>query len=194
MFDNRSKLSRFDNSISNLGNRNSWVTNDQGWADALSAPYRGDKGRNYEGGIRVAAFISPPNSNSQGTVSNSMLTVMDILPTILDLANIDENSINLTKKDALPIRGKSFATLIDNSEFQAHKANEAIALDHSGYSWLTEGDWKILRIQGEDEWQLYNLANDPKELNNIALLNRNKLIDLVSKFDQHANKIGIIKR
>ena len=194
MFDHRSQLSRFDNSLENLGNRNSWVNNDQGWADALSAPYRRDKGSLYEGGIRVAAFIRPPNSEASGRVSNSMLTVMDVLPTMLDLADVDESIVNSSGQKVLPIRGKSFASLLHNTDSQVHSNDEYIALDHAGHSWLTEGDWKILRVATEEDWQLYNVSNDPRELDNLATTHKGKLLDLVQKFQSHANQNGIIKR
>ena len=123
-----------------------------------------------------------------------MLTVMDVLPTMLDLADVDESIVNSSGQKVLPIRGKSFASLLHNTDSQVHSNDEYIALDHAGHSWLTEGDWKILRVATEEDWQLYNVSNDPRELDNLATTHKGKLLDLVQKFQSHANQNGIIKR
>lgn len=192
IFDNRSQMARIDNSLENLGNRNSWVNVGQGWADAQSAPFREEKGSQFEGGIRVPAFILPPNSYETGRISSSFLTVMDVMPTMMELAGIEESSY--PQRGQLPIRGKSFASLLENTETVVHAADEAIALDHAGLSFLMEGDWKIMRRVDADNWQLYNTAEDPNELEDLAQQNPQKLNDLVIKYQAHADDIGILRR
>ncbi len=192
IFDQRSNLARFDNSLENLGNPTSWVNVGQGWADAQSAPYREEKGSPFEGGIRVPAFIRPPQPVDNGRISNSLLTVMDVMPTIMELAGIQES--NYPQQGLLPIRGKSFAALLNNTEQRVHAEDEAIALDHAGLSFMREGDWKILRKVGSDEWQLFNTGQDPRELNNLAASNPGKLADMVAKYDAHAQATGILRR
>ncbi|CAG2181449.1 unnamed protein product [Oppiella nova] len=50
-------------------------------------PLRGTKLGLFEGGIRVPAFIWSPLLNKSGYVSNALIHVTDLLPTILDAIN-----------------------------------------------------------------------------------------------------------
>lgn len=193
IFDHRAVLDRFDNSLENLGNRDSWVNLGQGWADAHSAPFRDQKSSPFEGGIRVPAFISPPRSQTEGLISGSLLTVMDIMPTIMELAGIEEGDYPGTA-GLLPIRGASFAPLLMDPDATIHSDEESIALDHAGLSYLLQGEWKILRQLGSDDWQLFNKATDPNELEDLAQLQPQKLAELVSDYEAHASAVGIVRR
>ena len=192
ILDNRGRLDRFDNSFENLGNRNSWINVGPGWTDAQSAPYREHKGSPFEGGIRVPAFIWSAGSEQTGRISDSMLTIMDVMPTIMELAGIEE--ADYPRQDALPIRGKSFTALLENESAVIHGSDEYIALDHSDTSFLREGDWKIVRKPGWQEWQLYNTQNDPSEQIELSEQHPEKLADLVAKFENHAQELGILRR
>ena len=82
-FESRPPDDQRDNSLENLGRKGSWVNLGAGWADATSAPYSYSKAVQYEGGIRVPAFVWHSDIANKGTVDNQLLTVMDIMPTIL---------------------------------------------------------------------------------------------------------------
>ena len=103
---------------------------------------------------------------------------------MIQLFNINHHTIDTSE----------FTNLLHDTGFQVHSSDEYIALDHAGHSWLTEGDWKILRVATEEDWQLYNVSNDPRELDNLAVIHNDKLKDLVQKFQSHADQNGIIKR
>ena len=193
-FDHRSTGDHFDNSLENLGNRNSWVNVGQGWADAQSAPFREEKGSPYEGGTRTAAFIRPLSPNESDRISSSLTSVMDIMPTIMELAGIDEDGVNLRAPNKLPIRGKSFAALLDNPTQLVHADDEPIALDHAGLSWLHRGDWKIIRGVADNNWQLFNLKDDPSEAREISVEHPELLAELVATFEAHAQTTGILRR
>lgn len=193
IFDNRSGLSRFNNDLDNLGNRDSWNNVGQGWADAQSAPFRRDKGSQFEGGTRVPAFITPPQSVSSGRISQSLLLVMDIMPTILELADIQEVSVNSQGNKVLPIRGKSFASILENQDSIVHDENEFIALDMAGNSVVMQGDWKIVRAANSEDWGLFNIALDPSETNNLANSQPEKLAELIADYQQHAQETGILR-
>ena len=200
ILDHRSILDRFDNSLENIGNPNSWVNLGQGWADAHSAPFRNQKSSPFEGGIRVPAFITPPRSVAnaqqdlaQGRISSSMLTVMDVMPTIMELAGIEEQNYPLAS-EVLPIRGMSFAEVLSDTGAEIHASTEAIALDHAGLSYLIQGDWKIIRNIGEENWQLYNTNQDPSERRDMAMNSPEKLAELIALYQVHADSLDFQRR
>jgi arylsulfatase A-like enzyme len=191
----RSEGDHFDNSLENLGNPNTWVNVGQGWSDAQSAPFREDKGSSFEGGTRTAAFIRPLNPEELERTSSSLIMVMDIMPTVMDLAGIQESEFNSNNPDLLPIRGKSFAALLDNPSQAIHSAEEPIALDHAGLSWLHQGDWKITRgAANDDNWQLFNIKDDPSETRELSTEHPELLAELVAVYDDHAQATGILRR
>jgi arylsulfatase A-like enzyme len=192
ILDERSARKRFNNSLENIGNPDSWVSVGQGWADAQSAPFRGSKQSKWEGGVRVPAFIRPLNPRESGRISNSLLTVMDILPTMMDLAGIEEATTNAAGNPVLPIRGKSFASLLMDQSMAIHQ-NEPIGLDLGGHSVLMENDWKIVRHSNTSHWSLFNTAKDPSETTDLSATQTEKLADLVSKYEQHAEATGILR-
>ena len=190
---NRGEHERYDNSLENAGQRNSWVHLGQGWSDAQSAPYREDKGSQYEGGIRVPAFIRAPDSSGAGSISNSLLTVMDVMPTIMQLAGIEEQSTNAAGDTVLPIRGKSFAALMQDQDYEVH-AGEYIPLDDGTQSIVMHEDWKIVRDAFADEWQLFSISQNPTETEDVAAQHPELVAELAAEFEAHAATAGILRR
>ena len=189
----RGDHARYNNSLENVGRRDSWIHLGQGWADAQSAPYRNDKGSHYEGGTRVPAFIKAPDSAGAGLVSNSLLTVMDLMPTIMDIAGIEEITANAAGSSVLPIRGKSFARLLEDPNYDVHQG-EYIAWDDGDESVLRHGDWKIIRQPFADDWELYRLSDNPNETENLAAEYPQVLADLTAAYEAHAEATGILRR
>ena len=189
----RGDFDRYDNSLENVGKRNSWIHLEQGWADAQSAPYRDDKGSHYEGGTRVPAFIRAPDSAGAGSVSNSLLTVMDLMPTIMDLAGIEEVTTNAAGSAVLPIRGKSFAMLLEDQNYDVHQG-EYIAWDDGDESVLRHGDWKIIRQPFADHWELYRISENPNETEDLAAQYPQVLAELTAAYEAHAQATGILRR
>lgn len=117
------------------------------------------------------------------------------MPTVMDLAGIQESEFNSNNPDLLPIRGKSFAALLDNPSQAIHSAEEPIALDHAGLSWLHQGDWKITRgAANDDNWQLFNIKDDPSETRELSTEHPELLAELVAVYDDHAQATGILRR
>lgn len=74
----------YDNSLSNLGRKDSYAWYGPHWASAATAPSRLYKYFSSEGGIRVPCLLNyPPLTARRGSIDHSFATVMDIAPTIL---------------------------------------------------------------------------------------------------------------
>jgi arylsulfatase len=78
----------FDNRFENIGAGNSWANMGQGWAEAVTAPFRGNKASVYEGGLRVAAFAHWSGRQNNASIDRQLLTNMDVMPTFLELAGL----------------------------------------------------------------------------------------------------------
>lgn len=176
----------FDNSLENLGRSDSWASIGQGWADAISSPFRNTKGTQFEGGIRVPAFAWHRSAVTPGRIDDQFLTVMDIMPTVLDLAGVAPPTTTFNGREVLPLRGKSMAPLLASSnQSRIHPADEAIALDSAGFRMMVKGDWKIVQPP-RGGWMLFNITEDPSESRELAVELPEQLATLVAEFDGFA--------
>ena len=86
-----------DNSIENFGRPGSFIGAGRGFAEAGSAPFRGSKGGHLEGGLRAAAFVHYPAAIPAGEVNHTFMTIMDVLPTFLDIAGTEHPGASIYK-------------------------------------------------------------------------------------------------
>lgn len=160
-------INDYTNTADNIGQRDSWANIGAGWADAITAPFRDGKASQYEGGIRTPAFVWHSDADDGiGRRYEHLLTVMDVMPTILELAGVPAPDGRFQGRDILPMRGKSFADALRGNGNAIHN-NELIALDSAGRSVVFHDQYKLVRtLYGE--WEMYNWTSDPGETNNIV--------------------------
>lgn len=183
---------RFDNRLENRGAMGSFVSPDAGWATASTAAFRLFKLFSTEGGIRTPAIIRPPAGSPAPQVSDRFVHVRDLMPTFLELAGADHPA---AASDAIaPMQGQSLLPLVAGMpELMADSVSVGYEL-HGTRAFIKDG-WKILRTpvpMGSGQWQLYDLKNDPGELNNLAFREREKRLELISAYNTYALEQGII--
>ena len=86
----------FDNAYEKMGTAESFVSYDEEWAEAGSAPFQRRKGYTREGGIVAPMMIAGPGVAARGVIDSTYLTVMDLAPTFLDIAGArypDDDSV-----------------------------------------------------------------------------------------------------
>ena len=100
----------YDNSYDNMGRKNSYIWYGPRWASAGMAPLRLYKAFSSEGGIRVPFILRYPalTSSRAGELDRSFATVMDIAPTILELAGIQHPGRTYQGRSVVPMRGTSW--------------------------------------------------------------------------------------
>ena len=181
----------FDNRPENIGAGSSWANMGQGWADAVTAPFRDGKASVYEGGLRVAAFAYWAGHQGTAKIDQHRLSSMDVMPTLLELAGISHPAPELDGRPVLPLRGRSFSGVLLGNDEPVHLPDEAIALSSSGQHFMYRGDWKILKPRSS-EWELYNITSDPYEKTNLADQESELLQDLLADFQEQARKSNIL--
>lgn len=135
--------------------------NEDIWAMVGSnGPLRGQKAEVWEGGHRVPAIAWWPGKIPALSVSDETILTMDLLPTLLDLLNIDlpaENSQNLIDGvSILPVLFKGQG-LEQRALFWRSHGNKAVRY----------GQWKLV-IQRDNPATLYNLTEDIVEKNDLS--------------------------
>lgn len=129
-----------------------------------NVPFRGGKGWLYEGGLRVPFLIRWPGVAQAGKVDTTPITTLDLFPTIIHASG--EKSGACDGQDLAPLlTGKSgnFTTR-DLFWHFPHYGNQG------GFpgAVIRSGDWKLIENFEDGSLQLYNLANDQGEKNDLA--------------------------
>ena len=195
-----------DNDVENLGKPTSWVFLGPGWAQASAAPYRLFKGFPTEGGHRVTAFAWHPALASGGRIDSQYLSLIDVMPTFLDIAGAEFDRNTVRGRKVEPLDGRSFAAALSGSDAPIYGVDDVIATELHGQRSLLRGDWKLvweqrpINISWVDKypdrwssWQLYNLAQDPTEQNDVAEDVPELVAELVALWELWADDNKVMK-
>ena len=139
---------------------------------------KGRKGTVYNGGIRVPFYIQYSEKFKESKVINKMSAHIDVLPTILELCNLNvPNDRKIDGQSLVPfINSKStndrFLFSYWTRRFPEKYINMSIQNDNYKLVGNNDFDSKI------EEFELYDLVEDPNENNNII----SKNIELAKSF------------
>ena len=186
----------YDNALDNIGNGNSYVWYGEHWAQAATAPARLYKAHTSEGGIRTPAFIKHSGFGRQQGISHEFLTVMDWLPTLLNVLDVQHPGTQYKGRDLVPLRGKSILPYLNQQQDHIHDAEHITGWELFGQKALRKGDWKALFIpapNGPNQWQLYNLAVDAGEIDDLAERYPQKLHELLEDWKVYVKENGVIE-
>ncbi len=169
-----------------------------------TAGLREGKGTAFEGGLRVPCIISWPGKIKPGTVSNKLLTTMDVLPTLVNICK--------AKMPKKKIDGVNFTSVL-MGDIKANPRDEfAYYYDKNNLKAIRKGNWKLVfaatsqtygspatiggdRYPGkygnmEVPLSLFDLATDPGEDRDL----KEKYPDVVKQLDiiadKYRNEIG----
>ncbi|MEM9703115.1 MAG: sulfatase-like hydrolase/transferase, partial [Planctomycetota bacterium] len=160
------------------------------YGHASAGGFRGMKGDGYEGGHRVPFFVRGPGV-AAGTTSDALTLHTDLMPTLAAACgvtlpeNAAPDAVNqwpIWSGDAAqPLRTEALLEASGNKDF--------LRLDDA------DGQWKLLPWRGSGGFtpprkitpqpgeaigQLYDLANDPEESNNLYLTRPEKVAELTA--------------
>lgn len=185
----------YDNSLENIGRGNSYVWYGPRWAQAGTAPSRLFKAYTTQGGIRTPAFVRFPDFARQQSISHTFTTVMDITPTLLELAGITHPGRHYKGRQVAEVRGSSWLPYLQEQHGTVHPADQVTGWELFGQRAIRQGDWKAIFIPkplGPEAWQLYHLADDPGETTDLAAAEPERLRTLLAHWDHYVAETGVI--
>ena len=111
--------------------------------------------------LNVPLMVYDPTL-TKGQVIDTLVSTIDISPTIVNLFGLK------------PVEAFQGHSLLPTEDYPV-KGVYGNAIDKHGLEWIEkgvhfyrEGDLKIIYLEKEDTWELYDLKEDPKELSNIV--------------------------
>jgi len=150
---------------------------------------RGMKTHTHEGGIRSPLWMHWPAKLRPGTERSELAAHIDIMPTLLEACSASSDA---------KLDGISFLPLLLDPEakakprqivIQSHRGNEVVRYHHF---MIRNKRWKLvhpsgfgkLNFEGEPEFELYDLMNDPTEQNNLVGENEKVFKRLKKAYDK----------
>lgn len=186
----------YNNSFENIGRADSFTWYGPRWACAATAPSKGFKTMVTEGGIRCPCIVRyPPLSLSRGHVTHDFTTVMDVLPTFLELAGVTHPSPEFRGREVVAPRGKSWVSFLDGKKASVHEdgGQDVTGWELFGRRAIRRGSWKAVfePAPGAEEWELYDLSKDQGEVHNLAKEEPKILEELLVEWERYFAETGM---
>ena len=114
---------------------------------------------------------------------------IDVLPTVLALAGL-EGPATRNGKPLRPMNGASLAGVLHDAHHGEVRAEQYYELE--GHRGFYRDGWEVVTNRvprtrfTDDDWELYDLRNDPVEINNLAAADRTRVLDLAAGFHRAA--------
>ena len=163
-----------------------------GKAHSQNLPLKAGKGSVYEGGIREPMIIKWPGVVQPNSTANQYVMIEDFFPTILQMAGLKNYKL------VQSVDGKSLIPILKNANYSDtsrsliwHYPNKWIDKDGPGinyYSAIRKGNWKMIYSMRTGKKELYNLAIDMGESNDLSENYTDKLLELSTLLSNQLRK------
>lgn len=162
------------------GGPDTFVTAGPPWSNVSNTPFRRHKLSNHEGGI-ATPFIAwwPGVIDETGAISTEPSHITDVMATCLDVADV-EYPEQFNGRQVLPLAGRS---LLPDLTGKRTEGARTLCWATSGNRAIRVGSWKLVSAKG-GPWELYDLATDRTELNDLARQHPERVDALVEAFAQ----------
>jgi arylsulfatase len=153
------------------------------WANASNTPFRLFKATNHEGGIRGPMIVRWPGVTPPGSFSDHVGHFIDFVPTFMEISGAEYPTQIGVRKLQQP-DGVSFLAVLHGAK---SVDRPYLGWEYGSVKALRQGDWKLVTEKGKSKElppELYNLADDPTELNDLSAHYPEKVKELATLWEQ----------
>lgn len=166
-----------------------------GWAMAANTPLKRYKQNTHGGGIRDPLVIHWPRTIIDPGVREQFCHASDLTPTLLDAIGI-EPPTSLGGVTQKPLEGTSFAATFTQPDANTGKQTQYFEM--FGHRGLYQDGWKAVAFHArgtpfeDDTWELYHLAEDFSENQDLAQAEPERLAALQAKWWAQAEACQVL--
>lgn len=185
------------------GPADTYIGYDPMWANASNSPFRKFKHWAHEGGIATPLIVHWPASiPSAGEFRQQPGHLIDIMTTCVDVSGAKYPEV-FADSAIYPMEGKSLVPAFSNQSID----REALYWEHEGNRAIRIGDWKLVSKAHDrprvmdlveelpmEEWELYNLAKDRTETNNLAIEFPDKVRSMSDQWMTWAKRVLVVPK
>ena len=137
----------------------------KGWATVSNTPFREYKHWTHEGGISTPLIAHwPDRITRHGDLEHTPSHLIDLMATAVDAAGAEYPTTYHDGQSIKPMEGKSLIPAFLGKPIQ----REAIYWEHEGNRAVRAGDYKLVAKGSKGDWELYNIAEDRSEQNDLS--------------------------
>ncbi len=182
---------RTGDELRNTGGRGTHQSYGSAWANLGNTPLRLYKHFTHEGGISTPMIAHwPKGIGKPDKWIRQPSHVMDVMPTLAEAAGA-EYPAEFDGRTITPIEGRSLLPLMRGKALP----ERTIGFDHQGARAIRQGDWKLVwskRMPREIAWELYNLAEDRCETNDLAAKHPDRVRAMAADWERWARHVQVL--
>ncbi|MBI5289509.1 MAG: arylsulfatase [Chloroflexi bacterium] len=177
-----------------------------GWAWAGNTPLKRWKRETHEGGVLDPMIVHWPNGiGAKGEVRRQFTHAIDVTPTILDAIGAPPPA-EINGVASRPMEGASFRHSFDAPDAPSH--HETQYFEMMGSRGVYHKGWKAVTFHpiigvaydgtdatksfDDDVWELYHVAEDPSECDDLAQEHPQKLREMIDRWWAEAGKYNVL--
>ena len=153
-----------------------------------NTPFRAGKGFVYEGGLRVPLIVRWPGHVKAGSTSDAPMVLTDLMPTLLEAAGID------AAKTVGPLDGVSTMKTLNGGDPGARTlfwhCPHYTSQGGRPAGAMREGNWKLVLQDEDGSAELYDLARDIGEMNDLAKAEPERVATMRGKLEAWRKSVG----
>lgn len=172
------------------GPSDTYIGYGQNWANVSNTPFREYKHWEHEGGISTPLIAHWPKgipATRHGKLESQPGHLIDLMATCVEVAAATYPS-ERNGQTIQPMEGVSLVPAFAGNSIQRSKP---IFWEHEGNRAIRTGDWKLVS-KHPGKWELYDMAADRTEMNNIASLQPDRVNEMAAGWDVWAKRVGIL--
>jgi len=182
--------------LDDLGTERSQPMYQREWAMAGAAPFQMYKLSMFEGGLRAPFIMRWPRAiTGRGAIRSQFIDVNDVTPTVYDLLGMAPPAV-FDGVPQMPMHGASFRALLSSATAPPPRDRQVYELRGNRAIW--HDGWKAVTVRAasgsydDDEWQLFDLRNDPAEAINVAANHQDRVRAMQQLWWAEAERQGVL--
>jgi len=188
-------LEDFDGDYSSMGQKGVYADYGPGWAAASAVPGSYFKTFSTEGGLRVPLIVRFPGVVEPGSRIDSFSYVRDIMPTLLEIADVDMPGPVYDGREINVPDGISMLPVLKSEIDTVRGDNNPVGYELAGSSAVFQGRYKLmqnLEPKGTGDWELYDIEADPSELTNLADQMPDLVDELKTFYASYSERVNLV--
>jgi len=188
-------LEDFDGDYSSMGQKGVYADYGPGWAAASAVPGSYFKTFSSEGGLRVPLIVRFPGVVEPGSRIDSFSYVRDIMPTLLEIADVDMPGPVYDGREINVPDGISMLPVLKSEIDTVRGDNNPVGYELAGSSAVFQGRYKLmqnLEPKGTGDWELYDIEADPSELTNLADQMPDLVDELKTFYASYSERVNLV--
>jgi len=159
------------------------------WATLSSTPFRRFKHFTHEGGIAAPLIVHWPrgiSANRRNALVSQPAHLIDVMPTVLDVTGVAYPK-EYKGQAIQPMEGISLRPALAG---RAATRTQPLFWEHEGNRAVRSGNWKLVSTYA-NEWELYDMAADRVERNDLATSRPDVVKTLAAEWDAWAKRANV---